>query len=101
MDSHGTSLRSSYTEQDARNALKLLRRLPFDAEQSIDDSVQIVLRRAGHILGAASIQVKTEGLTTVFSGDIGRYGDPIMPESGTSHGCRLPHRLVDLWRQNP
>jgi metallo-beta-lactamase family protein len=75
-----------YTEQDARDALKLLKHVPFGVEHTLDDHVQIVLRRAGHILGAASIQVKAEGKTIVFSGDIGRYGDPIMldPESVAS-----------------
>jgi metallo-beta-lactamase family protein len=67
-----------YTEEDAREALTLLKRVPFDVEQSLGDDLQVVLRRAGHILGAASVQVKAEGKTIVFSGDIGRYGDPIM-----------------------
>jgi metallo-beta-lactamase family protein len=69
-----------YTERDARDALKLLKRVPFHVEQSLAHDLQVVLRRAGHILGAASVQVKAEGKTIVFSGDIGRYGDPIMPE---------------------
>lgn len=69
-----------YTEEDARDALKLLKRVPFDVEQSLGDDLHVVLRRAGHILGAASVQVKAEGKTIVFSGDIGRYGDPIMPD---------------------
>ena len=37
----------------------------------------MVLRRTGHILGAASIELQAEGMTIVFSGDLGRYGDPI------------------------
>jgi metallo-beta-lactamase family protein len=75
-----------YTEEDAGEALKLLRRVPFDVEQIVSDHVQMVLRRTGHILGAASVQVKAEGETIVFSGDIGRYNDPIMvdPESVAS-----------------
>lgn len=69
-----------YTEQDAHNALKQLKQVPFDVEQTLGDQVHLLLRRAGHILGAASIQVKAEGQTIVFSGDLGRYGDPIMPD---------------------
>ncbi|HXG82055.1 MAG TPA: MBL fold metallo-hydrolase, partial [Sphingomicrobium sp.] len=39
--------------------------------------------RAGHILGAATAEVRIGGLSVVFSGDLGRYGDAIMfdPES--------------------
>ena len=29
-------------------------------------------------MGAASVQLKTKGKKIVFSGDIGRYNDPIM-----------------------
>jgi metallo-beta-lactamase family protein len=36
------------------------------------------LRRVGHILGAASVQLDWDGKRIVFSGDLGRYGDPIM-----------------------
>jgi metallo-beta-lactamase family protein len=67
-----------YTERDARDALKLLKRVPFDVEQNLAHDLQVVFRRTGHILGAASVQLKAEGKTIVFSGDIGRYGDPIM-----------------------
>jgi len=72
-----------YTEQDAHNALKLLKRVPSDVEQTLGNHVQLLFRRAGHILGAATLQVKTEGQTIVFSGDLGRYGDPIMPDPET------------------
>jgi metallo-beta-lactamase family protein len=69
-----------YTEQDAHNALKLLKRVPFDVEQILGDQINLLFRRAGHILGAASVQVKAEGQTLVFSGDLGRYDDPITPD---------------------
>jgi len=36
------------------------------------------LRRAGHILGAASVALKWADRTIVFSGDLGRYGDATM-----------------------
>jgi metallo-beta-lactamase family protein len=38
------------------------------------------LRRAGHILGAATIDCQWEGTRIVFSGDLGRYRDPVMPD---------------------
>jgi metallo-beta-lactamase family protein len=36
------------------------------------------MHRAGHILGAASLQIEAAGTTIVFSGDLGRYNDPTM-----------------------
>jgi metallo-beta-lactamase family protein len=38
-----------------------------------------VLYRAGHILGAASIVLKQSGTTIAFSGDLGRFNDPLLP----------------------
>ncbi|WP_018317129.1 MBL fold metallo-hydrolase RNA specificity domain-containing protein [Bradyrhizobium sp. WSM2793] len=67
-----------YTEQDARNALKILRPLPFDQDNSLSGGATIHLRRAGHILGAASVQVEWAGRRIVFSGDLGRYDDATM-----------------------
>jgi len=68
-----------YTEQDARKALEFLRPVPFNVEQEIGDQ-KVIFRKAGHILGAASVQLQSDGQTIVFSGDLGRYGDPIMPD---------------------
>jgi len=69
-----------YTEEDARRAIALFRPVPFEAEQTIHADLKFILRRAGHILGAASIQVDANNKTIVFSGDIGRYGDPVLPD---------------------
>jgi metallo-beta-lactamase family protein len=65
-----------YTEDDARRTLASLREVPFDVEHQIDGAA-IVLRRTGHILGAASIELRSDSLKVLFSGDLGRYGDPI------------------------
>lgn len=41
--------------------------------------MKITLRPAGHILGAASVLIEGEK-TMVFSGDLGRSNDPLMPK---------------------
>ena len=66
-----------YSEADAWQALELFRTMPFDTPHALDGSVKITLRRTGHILGAASIEFRTPAATLVFSGDLGRYNDPI------------------------
>ena len=38
----------------------------------------MTFRRAGHILGAATVDMAWQGRRIVFTGDLGRYDDPIM-----------------------
>ncbi|EGD55266.1 MBL fold metallo-hydrolase RNA specificity domain-containing protein [Gordonia neofelifaecis] len=40
--------------------------------------VRALFRGAGHILGAATVEVEWGGVTVAFSGDLGRYDDPLM-----------------------
>jgi metallo-beta-lactamase family protein len=67
-----------YTERDARKTLEFLRPLPFDQDYALKEGATARLRRAGHILGAASVQLDWNGRTIVFSGDLGRYDDATM-----------------------
>ncbi len=67
-----------YTIRDAERALTHLKPMPFDAEFEIARDCGLTFRRAGHILGAATAEVKIAGRTLVFSGDLGRYDDAVM-----------------------
>lgn len=67
-----------YTEEDARHALRYMQAVPFNEAIEIVPGMQLSLRPAGHILGAASAEIHAGGLTIVFSGDVGRDDDPIM-----------------------
>jgi metallo-beta-lactamase family protein len=67
-----------YTEEDAWTALEQLVPVPFDDEQVLPGGAKLRFRPMGHILGAASVQIDWDGITTVFSGDIGRYDDAMM-----------------------
>jgi metallo-beta-lactamase family protein len=67
-----------YTVEDARAALEHLTPIPFDQERTPPGGGTVRLRRTGHILGAGSVQLDWAGITAVFSGDLGRYDDPIM-----------------------
>ena len=67
-----------YTEDDARTALEQLRPIAFDQERNLPGGGHVRLRRAGHILGAASVALEWADRTIVFSGDLGRYGDATM-----------------------
>ena len=67
-----------YTEKDAERALKLLRPVELHHRVDILPGLGILLRGAGHILGAATVEVTADGITLLCSGDLGRPEDPLM-----------------------
>jgi metallo-beta-lactamase family protein len=69
-----------YTTEDAKGALARLAPRPYDAPFDLGE-VAVTFRRAGHILGSATVTITTRGAdrrTLVFSGDLGRYGRNIL-----------------------
>lgn len=72
-----------YTEADAQRALASFRVMPLHVPHEIVPGIRVLLRSAGHILGAASVELSAGGTTLVCSGDLGRPHDPVMapPES--------------------
>jgi len=74
-----------YTEEDARQAMTMLRSLSLEEPHEIVPGLTARCFPAGHILGAASIHftVEEDGFSpqrVVFSGDIGRTGQLLMPD---------------------
>jgi metallo-beta-lactamase family protein len=70
-----------YTTEDARAALTRLDPRPYGTPFAIGDEFEACFRRAGHILGSASIALTCghrDRRTLVFSGDLGRFGRPIL-----------------------
>lgn len=60
-----------YTRADAERSLELFKPVDFNQPHSLFDRVQCTFSRAGHILGAASLQFIVDRLSIVFSGDLG------------------------------
>ncbi|MFQ3213338.1 MAG: metallo-beta-lactamase family protein [Marivirga sp.] len=71
-----------YTEKDVISSLDLIKAIPFEKEITLTQNINIIFYPAGHILGAASIQMQVIGdrqnKVLLFSGDLGRQSDPIM-----------------------
>jgi metallo-beta-lactamase family protein len=69
-----------YTSDDADAALRLVRGRAYDRVFPVCDGINALTRRAGHILGAASIelQIGSPPLRLVHSGDLGRWDRPIL-----------------------
>jgi metallo-beta-lactamase family protein len=67
-----------YTAADAEAALRLLRPLPYHELRELVPGVAVQPSDAGHILGSACLTVLVEGRRIAFSGDLGRYDEPIL-----------------------
>lgn len=67
-----------YTMRDAENALTQLHPIAFGSDENLPGGATLRFRRAGHILGAAIAEIRLQDRTLIFSGDLGRYGDPFM-----------------------
>lgn len=75
-----------YTRKEADKSMSFFTEVPFHSPLKISDQFSFEFFPAGHILGAASVSLKTPSGTIVFSGDLGRKQDPIMqpPEAPKS-----------------
>jgi metallo-beta-lactamase family protein len=72
-----------YTQADVLNVLPLVESMSYDAPISLfEGRLSLTFREAGHILGSAIAEVTVQGpeqrRQLVFSGDLGRYGSPVM-----------------------
>jgi metallo-beta-lactamase family protein len=82
--------RALFGVKDARQALERFEPLPFHDDHELWPGVHLRFVRAGHLLGAASLTIAAKDSAGalrrwLFSGDVGRYGVPILvdPEPPT------------------
>jgi metallo-beta-lactamase family protein len=88
---HAPDARPLYDEADAFRALRLLHPLPYRTRREVARGVAITFQRAGHILGSATVELEVEEpgsppLRLLLSGDLGRYGVPILPDPDPAPG---------------
>lgn len=79
--------RALYTSEDVDPALRLMKPMPRSGAFEVSPEFHFVSYDAGHILGSSSLELTiTEGAkktVVVFSGDIGRYSEPILNDPTT------------------
>jgi metallo-beta-lactamase family protein len=103
-----------YTVEDVEKTLPLLEVQRYDDPFSVSENVTAILREAGHILGAAQVQLKIrksdsdeEPFRLGFTGDLGRDHLPILRDpyqldgldaliTESTYGDRLHERGEDL-----
>lgn len=69
-----------YDREDARRCLELLEPRGYAEAFEPAAGVRVHFERAGHILGSAFAFAETEAGLVLFSGDLGRYGQAIIPD---------------------
>ena len=69
-----------YTDADVDATVRLFRTTPYDTRVDVAEGVSARFRRAGHILGSASVHLELDraGRSIVFSGDLGRPDHPLL-----------------------
>jgi metallo-beta-lactamase family protein len=84
-----------YTEADARAAIKLIHTCPNTGEPTeVAKGVHASFRIAGHILGSSLVLLELDGAgadatgrRVLFSGDLGHYDQPIIPDPVAPPAC--------------
>ncbi len=76
-----------YTEQDAVRCLDQFHPVAFGSTIDLGAAGTARLLRAGHILGAAMVELRCEGRRILFSGDLGRPNDAVMPPPEVVEGA--------------
>lgn len=76
-----------YTRDDAYNALEYFKAVDINKEYKISEFLNFSLSRAGHILGACSVQINDGQTSVLFSGDIGRFHDPVIKSPASVNGA--------------
>ena len=92
-----------YTQPDAVRALDAFRPRDFHEPVAVVENCSATFRPAGHILGAASVELDCAGTRIVFSGDLGRYGDATMvdPEPVTAGDYLIVESTYGNRRHDP
>lgn len=86
----GTASAPLYTMADAVHAVELMVSHPYNRSFQVIDDLAVTYRDAGHILGSANVDAQMGGATPhrlVFSGDVGRWGQPIIRDPDGPRGA--------------
>ncbi len=95
-----------YTQEDAELALQYFRSQKYGETFEPVEGMKVTFREAGHILGAAIVEIEAEGKKIVFTGDLGRKDlpvlkDPYLPAQAdiliteATYGNRLHESVVE------
>ncbi|MBC7915413.1 MAG: MBL fold metallo-hydrolase, partial [Pyrinomonadaceae bacterium] len=76
-----------YTENDVLEAMRLFKIVEYNEDFEVEPRITLRFTDAGHIIGSAAVNLTIlengEYQRICFSGDVGRYGDPILKSPQT------------------
>ncbi|HOG28026.1 MAG TPA: MBL fold metallo-hydrolase [Vicinamibacterales bacterium] len=74
-----------FTENDAYEALTRLQPVGYERTMPLDGAASFSFADAGHLLGSSFVRLSLadRGREILFSGDLGRYGRPVLPDPST------------------
>lgn len=67
-----------YNLEEAEAAIRLFHHVPFHDEVEIAQDTFLTFHRSGHILGSSHAEIKMDGKSALFSGDLGRPHHPLL-----------------------
>ncbi len=81
-----------YDIRDVEESIKMMIEVGYDEHLKIDNEITLCLTDAGHLLGSAIINLDIKAgnrkkIRLTFSGDIGRYNDPILRDPQPFRQC--------------
>jgi len=76
-----------YTVRDAERAAERLEPVAWNEETPVAEGITATLTRVGHIPGTAAVRISAEGRAVGVSGDVGRPGDPLLPDPDPLPAC--------------
>jgi metallo-beta-lactamase family protein len=69
-----------YEISDVERVFSFFEDVSYNEEIKISEKVKVVFYDAGHILGSSFIKIFADGKEILFSGDIGRFNNPILKD---------------------
>jgi metallo-beta-lactamase family protein len=97
-DHHLEVIRPLYSSAEAEDSLGSFSGIPYRETVTIGQDLSCTFYEAGHILGSAMSVIQWQGngrtKTLLFSGDIGRFGKPIIKDPTLDFAPE--HRDIDL-----
>lgn len=67
-----------YDQRDVDRAIKMVQTQNLEQSFNVAGVLRATYFNAAHILGSAFVKIEVDGKTVVFSGDLGRYGRPLL-----------------------
>jgi metallo-beta-lactamase family protein len=67
-----------YNEADVAATMDLVKTIPLNTEFDLAGVASVTYHNAGHIIGSAFASMTIDGKRVTFSGDLGRYGRPLL-----------------------